>query len=122
MDSCRLLSLLDYGVQRNTPRPLGSVDKTNVYRDSGEALFSTKQSRAEFSGLLVRGKRTKGFLCCLRHSQPTTVEYSPAESESETSKLRDKLCADSGLILPRCYGLLSVLDQTNYARIYLRRV
>lgn len=27
----------------------GSVDKTNVYRDSGEVLFSTKQSRAEFS-------------------------------------------------------------------------
>lgn len=98
-----------------------------MFTETVEKLFfSTKQSRAEFSWLLVRGNRTKGFLCCLRRSQPTTVEYSPAESESETSqrqsKLRDKLCADSGLILPRCYGLLSVLDQTNYAAIYLRLV
>lgn len=119
MDSCGLLSPLDYGVQSNTPSQLGTVDKTNVYRDSGEARFPPNRAgRAEFSWLLVRDRRTKGFLCCLGHGRPTgaTALWSAAQRccsqrHSFTSRLPDKVCTDSGLILPLYCSSLSALDR-----------
>lgn len=78
MDSCRLLSLLDYGVQSNTPRQLGSVDKTNVYRDSGEARFPLNRAgRAEFFLTISEGPRNKGFPRPA-HQSDSTVECRPA--------------------------------------------
>lgn len=78
MDSCRLLSLLDYGVQSNTPRQLGSVDKTNVYRDSGEARFPLNRAgRAEFFLTISEGPRNKGFPRPA-HESDSTVECRPA--------------------------------------------
>lgn len=111
MDSCRLLSLLDYGDRSNTPRQLGSADKTNVYRDSGEACFPPNRAGwAELSWLLARDHRTKGFLCCLRHGRPTgaTEQWSAAQQsrsqrQSFTTKLPDDVCS-----------LVSALDQTNW--------
>lgn len=74
---------------------------------------------------ISEGQQNKGFPL-LPSTQPAHhCGVQPSRvgvRDSFTSKLRDKLCADSGLILPRCYGLLSVLDQTNYATIYLRPV
>lgn len=93
----------DYPGRANTPRQQGSMDSC-LQRQERSSVY-IKQTGTEFSWLLARDQRTKGFLCCPRCSQPTraTGEWAAErvirrepESLLQQRKMLDTVCIDLG--------------------------
>lgn len=72
VDSCRLLFFTDYRGQANTPRQRGSTAVDSVFTETGEEpCFHQGRAGQNFSWLLARERRTKGFLCCRQRGRPS---------------------------------------------------